>query len=370
MHRRSAVILLCAAACNAPDASEETAAPEVKAAPPAALAPKAACAPARTFVGAGWPEADALFHTEPRWLGADAAYSVPLGGDRILWLFGDSFIAKTSARRRAESTFIRNSIAIQTGTDPTRSTISFHWREGTAGASSFFAERGGRWFWPLHGARVGPALVLFLNELERSDGGLGFASVGTALARIANPDDVPDRWSIAIEPLPADGREHGVSVVAEGGFLYGMTTRKTVFFDVELERWPVASIGGAGALWNGKQFAGAKGGAPIWTGGAPEFSTAARCGEWVTVESNGFGATDLAVRRARALTGPWSAPAKVFHPPESDRPKPFVYAGKVHSALTGAALVATYAANSFDFAEVIRDDTLYWPRFVRIDERR
>ncbi|MEA2698994.1 MAG: hypothetical protein QOI66_3265, partial [Myxococcales bacterium] len=42
---------------------------------------------------AAWPDADALFRRDPRWLGGDAAFSVALGGDRILWLFGDSFIA-------------------------------------------------------------------------------------------------------------------------------------------------------------------------------------------------------------------------------------------------------------------------------------
>ena len=33
----------------------------------------------------------------PRWLGGDGAYSIDLGGDRTLWLFGDSFIATSDA---------------------------------------------------------------------------------------------------------------------------------------------------------------------------------------------------------------------------------------------------------------------------------
>ena len=44
-----------------------------------------------------WPEADALFRSDPRWLGADDAYSVDLGGRRVLWLFADTFV---STRKR------------------------------------------------------------------------------------------------------------------------------------------------------------------------------------------------------------------------------------------------------------------------------
>ena len=44
----------------------------------------------------------------------------------------------------------------------------------------------------------------------------------------------------------------------------------------------------------------------------------------------------------------------------------FVYAGKAHPELTGAPLVATYASNAFDFATVVADMSLYYPRFVRL----
>ena len=47
-----------------------------------------------------WPEADSLFRSDPLWLGADAAFSVDLGRGRVLWLFGDSFVASKSAETR------------------------------------------------------------------------------------------------------------------------------------------------------------------------------------------------------------------------------------------------------------------------------
>ena len=87
-----------------------------------------ACSACKTGAGLGsapiklsassWPEADALFRKDPRWLGGDGAFSVDLGGERTLWLFGDSFVATSAANERAESKMVRNSIAVQTGRDP------------------------------------------------------------------------------------------------------------------------------------------------------------------------------------------------------------------------------------------------------------
>ena len=75
-----------------------------------------------------WNEADQLFRRDPRWLGGDGAYSVDLGGERVLWLFGDSFIADRKAVARNASQIVRNSVAIQTGYDPSKASVKFYWR--------------------------------------------------------------------------------------------------------------------------------------------------------------------------------------------------------------------------------------------------
>jgi len=88
--------------------------------------------------------------------------------------------------------------------------------------------------------------------------------------------------------------------------------------------------------------------------------------QYVQVQSGGFGGTDLAYRTAPALTGPWTGPTVFHRPPESDGPNAFVYAGKAHPELAGADLAVTYVANSFEFADLFSDPTLYYPRFVRV----
>src|SRR5689334_15647058 len=84
-----------------------------------ALAGFATCGALADEVGGRpYPEGDRLFHADPRWLGGDAAISVPLSSDRVLWLFGDSFVDETAPYTRSEATFVHNTVAVQTGTDP------------------------------------------------------------------------------------------------------------------------------------------------------------------------------------------------------------------------------------------------------------
>ncbi len=70
------------------------------------------------IVAEPWPAADKMFKRDHRWLGGDGASSIDLGGGRVLWLFGDSFIDARDRHLRGESVLIRNSVAIQFGHDP------------------------------------------------------------------------------------------------------------------------------------------------------------------------------------------------------------------------------------------------------------
>lgn len=333
-----------------------------------------------------WPEADALFHRDPRWLGADAAYSVPLGGERVLWLFGDTFVATSDAHARSESEMVRNTIAISTGLDPTSAEITFHWRlddEGTP--ASFFAEDGDEWHWPCGGQRLASgALVIFLARLRPTPGvGLGFGSAGWRIALIDDPDFAPADWSVrTIEPPPqAFDAIAGTAVTRDGEHVVALATRFEGIHRGHLVRFTEAALAAgdpSGAEW----WAGARGwvrwdaleGEPavVIDDAAPESSIHydEREAAWIHVASYGFGATRVGVRRAPALTGPWSGAEIVLTPPESEREGAFVYAGKAHPELLSpdGALVITYATNSFDFWELFRPsgEALYWPRFARL----
>jgi hypothetical protein len=340
--------------------------------------------------GRSWVEAEALFRKDPRWLGADAALTIPLDADRTLWLFGDTFIATSNANLRTESTMIRNTVAVQTGMDPRTASVSFHWREGTDGSpAAFFPDRDPVGYWPGHGIRLeeGP-LVLFLFAVVATPGeGLGFASAGYAVAVIDNPDAPVDSWQPRVTDIAPSAFDAvpATAVIRDGVHVVALAIGSDGWHPGALVRYPAAELA-----------AGRVDGAEWWTGEArgwvPEASVGpdgpayvidvagAECSihwdkrtrSYVHVATYGFGATTIGVRTAPALTGPWSEPVTVYRPPESDDPKPFVYAAKGHPELTGpdpADLVVTYATNSFEFGDLFTEqgsEGLYWPRFVTV----
>ena len=203
---------------------------------------KGACA-----IGAleSWPEADQLFRHDPSWIGGDAAYSVDLGAGRVLWMFGDSFIAKSPARSRADAAFIRNSVAIQSGSaDPSAAQIAFAWRDDGGGPSAFFPGRDGHWFWPLSGARVGSTLVLFLLEEKAVSTGLGFESVGTRVFFVGNPDAPPLEWTLTEGTLPSFGFAvaFGAAVVREGPDVFAFGDQEPGDHSVYVARYDVTAL--------------------------------------------------------------------------------------------------------------------------------
>lgn len=338
--------------------------------------------PASTELHAtAWPEADALFHSDPRFRGADAAFSVPLGGDRVLWLFGDTFVSTTPARIRRESRMVRNSVAVQVGLDPTRAAMSFHWRGTETEPSSFFPEDGEAWYWPQHGIVVDGTLVVFLARLRATPGvGLGFEAEGYRAAVVDAPEGSPADWDVRlVSPLGAPaGLVPGAAFVLEAEHVVALAIREPGDHAGFLVRWARADFA-AGRLdasewWTGTGWsaAAALDGLParVIPDAAPESSLhhdVAR-DRWMHVRSVGFGATEIAVSYAPAVQGPWSAAERVFRPAESDGPDAFVYAAKAHPELEGADLVVTYASNTFaGFAALLDDESLYYPRFVRLD---
>ncbi len=221
-----------------------------------------------------WPEADQLFRHDPSWIGGDAAYSVDLGGGRVLWLFGDSFIAKSPARSRADASFIRNSVAIQSGSaDPSAAQIAFAWHDDGGGPSAFFPGRDGHWFWPLGGVRVGSTLVLFLLEEKAVSTGLGFESVGTRVFFVGNPDAPPLEWTLTEGTLPSFGFSvaFGAAVVREGPDVFVFGDQEPGDHSVYIARYDVTALE-AGDASSPLFFSGRELGCGLWLGARRDLS--------------------------------------------------------------------------------------------------
>lgn len=324
-----------------------------------------------------WPEADRLFRSDQRWLGGDGAFSVDLGDGRVLWMFGDSFVAKKGGATRRQSAFVRNSVAIQTGYDPSHTTIKFYSAMRRGNPIDFALSEGETWFWPLHGIRLENRLLLFYMRMARdpNKNSLGFQSLGWNAFMVDNPDAEPSKWKLRrLDGPETQGKMLvGMSVVRDGDHVYTY-----VLNDVEhhayLLRWPVSEAAarqlhspqwwcGAGEGWQEnpahRQIVIRNAGSDFSVQRDPHGVG------FIEVNTAGFGATTIVFRRAQHPEGTWSEPQKLYRPPESDAPDAFVYGGKAHPELSGADLIVTYAANGSD-ERLATDMSIYFPRFVRV----
>ncbi|MCA1840290.1 MAG: DUF4185 domain-containing protein [Actinomycetota bacterium] len=340
------------------------------------------------MIGEPWPEADALFHRDPRFLGSDDAYSVPLGDDRTLWLFGDTFVGDGQQMDRRKSHFIRNSIGIQTGPDPSNANVDFFWRNDPS-PDSFFTTKQGEWLWPLHGARIADTLLLFFMQVRgphggveegsdpiddwRDEGALSFFDVYDWEAFvIANPDDPPSKWDIqqAKRPKNPRGLVAGATLLPAEDHLLGYAWKGE---DLFLSRW-VASEAASGDLrktewWTpGGWTLDSNDASPIADEAKTEFTVHRdpAKGKLCMVQMRALIGAHITVRWADEPHGPWSELEKIYEPAEAEMPGVMTYAAKAHPQLTGADLVLTYASNGSDADSTLDNLDIYFPRFVKV----
>ena len=277
---------------------------------------------------------------------------------------------------------VRNSVAIQSGSNPSTAEIEFFWQADlNADPESFFDTGTNDWYWPGHGIRTDNNLVLFLNRLRSTDTGLGFKSVGWDSLLIENPDDEPSGWRARKLDTPTN--RLGIQV----GFASAFRHKEYVYafgsadpdktHSIYAVRWPLDAFT-KGRLMVPEWWGGAKAGwtvesselppVPLLKRGQSEMTIHFddRSGQFVSVQTVGFGQAQLAMRASSSLSGPWSTLKTIFDPPENSRPNVMIYAGKAHPQLEGADLVLTYTTNTTEFSEHISDSEIYYPHFVRL----
>jgi len=337
---------------------------------------------------AEWEEA--FRRADPRWRGADGAYSVPLSDSKNLWVFGDTWITAPGAIGREEARIIRNSLALQELGSDRPGKIEFFWRQKEdVPEAPFVPDTGPGWLWPLSGERVPDALCLFLGHFVANDSELGFELFGCWLFRVLNPDDPPATWQVRKDRVPFC--EHGmkgdlifgVGCFAYDGFLYVYGVREDWSRGAEgrsllVARTPLASI--READFSSWRFLSGDGWASevsrctsLFDGAATEMSVSYLPGRkrFLAVYSFCGLSESILGRLARHPAGPWGEPMILFRCPEVAWSKEyFCYAGKAHPELAKGEneVVITYAVNSWKLEDHQTDLRLYWPRFVRLKQ--
>jgi len=322
------------------------------------------------------------------WLGADAAYSIPLADGRDVWIFGDTLWGEHRVVNGNTPQMVRNSIGIST-CEKGQWKLDYVIRKDAQGqpADFFHAQHPNTWYWALDGFVVGRDLwvtLLCVRNAPSQNAALGFETCGSDLARIAVPGPDPQTWKIDYYPLVADGAHAypSAAAIVSGEDAYIFALRESGSRPLLATRIPIAglsdpaknleSLGTDGKWRSGFDPAAAQ---PVMQKGASELSIRyhPERKQWLAVmfQPEAF-SSKITLRTAPALTGPWDEGRVIYTVPEMQPGTPgydkstFCYAGKEHPEFEDGDLVFTYVCNTFDVPKLATNLDIYFPRLVRM----
>ncbi len=333
---------------------------------------------------------DNFFNYYRGWIGGDAIYSAPLPDGSILWLFGDTLIGTIRDGKRSPDTImVNNTIAIQKGTDPATARITTYARQDEEGRwqSVFTPPHGDDFFWIYDGILAPDGLYIFLIQIHVTDKdqAFGFHSAGTAVARIDNPQDPPDKWRTTLRKIPfgtfVPGGEtffgsaaliwenhmyiYGITEETGEGYhrKYMITARVPADDPLDYEKWRFYD----GNDWS-KDFQNAKRLADDF---ANEYTVSYNefLKQFIVVYTRAGNSPDICLRMSPAPWGPWSDPVVLYRcPEEAMGPGLLIYAGKHHPVASSDddTLIISYVTNLFTLPELLNDARWYWPRFLQV----
>lgn len=323
------------------------------------------------------PGIDRFFTNDPVWRGADGAASIDLGNGKVLWLFSDGFICNDSSGSRKNSKMIRNSIAVQDGYDLKGASLKYFWDHSGRSPQAFFHLPGKTWFWTGHGAMVKDKLIIFLMHMKSVKTGLGFEAFGWYAVLISNPKDDPSKWVKKYMKGPDTfGTIAGsAAVLADEKYLYAYGAVEPATHEVYLLRWKIEEVY-SGNIQKPEWWINGKWGErqaknpvpePLFIGGT-EYSVHydKSLKKYLQIQSFGFGEGTLGLRMADSLQGKWSEPVIFYKPEYPGVKKPFMYSVKAHPELNADGIYITYNVNSFDFGELIGNQSIYFPKFILV----
>ena len=305
--------------------------------------------------------------TSGTWLGADRTASVPLSGDRTLWLFSDTFLGRPAAdgSRPRTSGFINNSAIVQENGSLGR----FHYGGEPAAPKALVpAPTTGEFNWIGDAVAAGGRVQVLANSYRRSGAGpLDHKLTGTMLAEFDEASLTPG----PARELPLGDRiSWGSEVMTDGGrlYVYGTEGAGAMKF-AHVARTSGLDLGGTWEFWNGKGWSTAEADSARLLSGVGTNYGVRRVGEQyvlVTHENNLIFSADFVAYTADSPTGPFTGPHYLFRAPEVGQGH-IVYDADLHLEQSRSGrLMMSYNVNNLDEAVTYADANVYRPRFAEV----
>jgi len=321
------------------------------------------------------------------WLGSDVACGIALDEERILWLFGDTFIGtSTDGKRDGGAAFANSTIGIQDISAGEPGTIEYYWGPGNTSFFPHQPDTPGAFYWPTMGLMLGGELFVFSFSID-SGGGGGFSIPGTTLLRISNPQDDPPDWSVeAIDfGIGDDGLTIHTGLHHKDDHVYFLSRHNRPFVGnvMIMGRMEAAALL-AGETGSSMEFHVADG--SQWSSNPADASELFRPG--VTESSIHYDAEldyyfaltydvfgpSIYLSWAREITGPWHQSVCLYNVPEHDAVSfPIIsYAARIQPDLSQSPgrLLISYATNALGTISPLFTEEgfgIYHPRFIRVE---
>ncbi|MBN1899825.1 DUF4185 domain-containing protein [Candidatus Sumerlaeota bacterium] len=341
---------------------------------------------------------DLLWLQEKGWLGSDAAHSIPLSDNKILWLFGDTLIGTMQdGKRVGGAELIHNTIGIQDTSSSFPGKMSYFWKTRDGKSSDFFHPYQGKHYIenpisvfesPTTGFMLQGELFIFSYRVEVGERDQW--AIPTTLIRIPNPQDPPKEWAQISFDLGLGNLHQGFhsGVFVQEPYVYFLgyddpkenpDIRRAVLARAKIQRLIDGALSEAFEFWvHGKNE-------PQWSGTPEKLVALFIPGvtetdiqfipEWGLYLATTYDTEnpDICITVAPDLTGPWSKPVSIYKVPEAQKDgfRVSSYAARPHPEFSAKAgeLIISYATNLkggiLDPLFTKEGAEIFFPRFIR-----
>ncbi len=328
------------------------------------------------------------FRGSAEWRGSDCAYSFPIGGDRSLWLFGDTMIHQ----QNSHDLMINNTAAWLDQTGPGELSMQFFWKikDGQA-ASVLKPEQADEWYWPGDGIVYDGKLWIFMKRVRRAmnpgpeEFQFDWYADDLVCLQPANGD--PTQWKVQTFSLPEQGAAlFGTACVSDNHYMYaycssvkaklGLNAHPAIVSRIAKSALPSCS-NGDWQFWcdRSKSWVSSIDDATVvFPDAAPEMTVSfvPSLHKYVAIYMPPL-SDRIMMRSAPKPEGPFSEAILVYRAPEAeiklDGKAVGVYSAKAHPELTHPdfrELIITYCSNPGGIKEHGMRPDLYFPHALKI----